>query len=350
MGVRNLYSIDVDPKTDKIAAAWVGPDQGTNSTTWGPAKTENAAIMSSAGNYGWPYCQGGNRFDYRAKLPSDDGRRRRGEPRRQRPRHGRRRRRRPDGRATGTARRKPVRQRLAVQHGPRRTSRPRSRPTSGTARRAVATTSRATPTAWPIYNGTNTTRRHRPRTAAARCLRWQPGADDRGHLPQAGRRQRRRLARLLGRPLVPVGLRRRQQPPPRAADGPGRRSHQGRPAGLGRLAVRDHPDQPDERQPHHRPGLRSRRRALRGRATRARTSRSPTPTPASGASPTSAATTPRVPTRRPRPTPNSTPVNFNIGKSGGVSYEWTFADGAHGDRRDRRRHTYLNGGHARRPR
>ena len=42
MGVRNLYSIDVDDKTDKIAAAWVGPDQGTNSVTWGPAKTENA--------------------------------------------------------------------------------------------------------------------------------------------------------------------------------------------------------------------------------------------------------------------------------------------------------------------
>ena len=35
MGVRNLYSIDVDDKTDKIAAAWVGPDQGTNSTTLG---------------------------------------------------------------------------------------------------------------------------------------------------------------------------------------------------------------------------------------------------------------------------------------------------------------------------
>ena len=42
MGVRNLYSIDVDKVTGKIAAAWVGPDQGTNSVTWGPAKTENA--------------------------------------------------------------------------------------------------------------------------------------------------------------------------------------------------------------------------------------------------------------------------------------------------------------------
>ena len=38
MGVRNLYSIDVDEKTDKIAAAWVGPDQGTNSVTLGPGQ------------------------------------------------------------------------------------------------------------------------------------------------------------------------------------------------------------------------------------------------------------------------------------------------------------------------
>jgi glucose/arabinose dehydrogenase len=73
MGTRNLYSIDIDPKTDKISTAWVGPDQGTDSTTFGTAKTENAAIMGAAGNYGWPYCQGGNRLDYRAKLPAATG-------------------------------------------------------------------------------------------------------------------------------------------------------------------------------------------------------------------------------------------------------------------------------------
>ena len=70
MGVRNLYSIDVDKVTGKIAAAWVGPDQGTNSTTWGPAKTENAVIITSAGNYGWPFCTG-NQQGYRAKLPAN---------------------------------------------------------------------------------------------------------------------------------------------------------------------------------------------------------------------------------------------------------------------------------------
>ena len=87
MGVRNLYSIDVDDKTDKIAAAWVGPDQGTNSVIWGPAKTENAVLINSAGNYGWPFCTG-NQQGYRAKLPVDDRRRPAGPGRP--PRHGRR--------------------------------------------------------------------------------------------------------------------------------------------------------------------------------------------------------------------------------------------------------------------
>jgi glucose/arabinose dehydrogenase len=72
MGVRNLYSIDVDDVTGKVAASWVGPDQGTNSTTWGPAKTENAVIIGSAGNYGWPFCTGNNQ-GYRAKLPANSG-------------------------------------------------------------------------------------------------------------------------------------------------------------------------------------------------------------------------------------------------------------------------------------
>ena len=72
MGVRNLYSIDVDDKTGKVAAAWVGPDQGTNSMIWGSAKTENAVMIDSAGNYGWPFCTGNN-LGYRAKLPATSG-------------------------------------------------------------------------------------------------------------------------------------------------------------------------------------------------------------------------------------------------------------------------------------
>ncbi len=73
MGVRNDYTIHIDPKTDLITTAWVGPDQATDSTTWGEGKTENATIISHAANYGWPFCQAGNRWDYRAKLPSPTG-------------------------------------------------------------------------------------------------------------------------------------------------------------------------------------------------------------------------------------------------------------------------------------
>ncbi len=73
MGMRNDYTLHIDPKTDALTTAWVGPDQGTDSTTWGEAKTEDATMLNSAGFYGWPYCQGGNRWDYRAKLPSASG-------------------------------------------------------------------------------------------------------------------------------------------------------------------------------------------------------------------------------------------------------------------------------------
>ena len=46
MGVRSTYTIHIDPKTDAITTAWIGPDQGTESTDWGPAKTENATMMN----------------------------------------------------------------------------------------------------------------------------------------------------------------------------------------------------------------------------------------------------------------------------------------------------------------
>ena len=35
MGVRSTYTIHIDPKTDAITTAWIGPDQGTESTDWG---------------------------------------------------------------------------------------------------------------------------------------------------------------------------------------------------------------------------------------------------------------------------------------------------------------------------
>ncbi|HEX6023111.1 MAG TPA: ThuA domain-containing protein, partial [Solirubrobacter sp.] len=73
MGVRSTYTIHIDPKTDAITTAWIGPDQGAESPLWGPAKTENATMMNSAGNWGWPFCQAGNRWSYRAKTPNVNG-------------------------------------------------------------------------------------------------------------------------------------------------------------------------------------------------------------------------------------------------------------------------------------
>ena len=73
MGVRSTYTIHIDPETDAITTAWIGPDQTQQNPTWGPAKTENATMMNSAGNWGWPYCQGGNRWSYRVKLPNVTG-------------------------------------------------------------------------------------------------------------------------------------------------------------------------------------------------------------------------------------------------------------------------------------
>ena len=117
MGVRSNYTIHIDKKTDAITTAWIGPDQGAENGTWGPAKTENATMMNSAGNWGWPFCQAGNRWSYRAKTASLNGGNAApfGHPG-----HGRRRRRRPDRRLLRLPRRDP--QRLAVQHGPARRS------------------------------------------------------------------------------------------------------------------------------------------------------------------------------------------------------------------------------------
>ncbi|MGW4203620.1 ThuA domain-containing protein [Streptomyces sp. NPDC004726] len=60
MGVRNPARIFVDQKTDTLYAGWVGPDAGSPSTTWGPAKYDTFAAITKAGNHGWPYCMGNN--------------------------------------------------------------------------------------------------------------------------------------------------------------------------------------------------------------------------------------------------------------------------------------------------
>ena len=45
-----------------------GPEPESLNPNWGPAKTENATMMNKAGNWGWPFCQAGNRWDYRLKA------------------------------------------------------------------------------------------------------------------------------------------------------------------------------------------------------------------------------------------------------------------------------------------
>ncbi|WP_030312908.1 ThuA domain-containing protein [Streptomyces flavochromogenes] len=70
MGVRNPARISVDRTTDILYAGWVGPDAGAPSTTWGPAKYDTFAAITTAGNHGWPYCMG-NRQPYRDRDPLD---------------------------------------------------------------------------------------------------------------------------------------------------------------------------------------------------------------------------------------------------------------------------------------
>ncbi|MFI2302012.1 ThuA domain-containing protein [Actinacidiphila glaucinigra] len=72
MGVRNPARISVDKKTDILYAGWVGPDAGSPSTTWGPAKYDTFAAITKAGNHGWPFCMG-NKQPYRDRnLPDPD--------------------------------------------------------------------------------------------------------------------------------------------------------------------------------------------------------------------------------------------------------------------------------------
>jgi glucose/arabinose dehydrogenase/type 1 glutamine amidotransferase len=58
MGVRNPTRLAVDPKTNWLLAGWVGPDANRPDLAWGPAKYETAAVITKAGNRGWPYCMG----------------------------------------------------------------------------------------------------------------------------------------------------------------------------------------------------------------------------------------------------------------------------------------------------
>jgi Rib/alpha/Esp surface antigen-like repeat protein len=70
MGVRNMSTLSVDPDTDWLYAAWVGPDAPAPSPELGPAKYESATVVTEAGNEGWPFCVG-NRQPYRDRSNED---------------------------------------------------------------------------------------------------------------------------------------------------------------------------------------------------------------------------------------------------------------------------------------
>jgi len=70
MGLRNPARLWVDQETDWVYTGWVGPDAGAPSATWGPEKYDSAAVITEAGNYGWPYCMG-NKQPYRDRIGND---------------------------------------------------------------------------------------------------------------------------------------------------------------------------------------------------------------------------------------------------------------------------------------
>jgi glucose/arabinose dehydrogenase len=59
MGLRNPARLTIDPETDVPYSAWVGPDAGGPNVNLGPSSFEVASQIPQAGNYGWPYCADG---------------------------------------------------------------------------------------------------------------------------------------------------------------------------------------------------------------------------------------------------------------------------------------------------
>ncbi|MFE9693263.1 ThuA domain-containing protein [Micromonospora sp. NPDC005806] len=60
MGMRNPFRITVDSKTDALLVADYGPDARSANPNRGPEGTVEFNRITSAGNYGWPYCIGNN--------------------------------------------------------------------------------------------------------------------------------------------------------------------------------------------------------------------------------------------------------------------------------------------------
>ncbi|MFC6090150.1 carbohydrate-binding protein [Saccharothrix lopnurensis] len=60
MGLRNPFRFNVDKPTGAIHLGEYGPDAGTSTSARGPAGLVEFNRITSAGNFGWPYCVGSN--------------------------------------------------------------------------------------------------------------------------------------------------------------------------------------------------------------------------------------------------------------------------------------------------
>jgi len=60
MGHRNPFRIAIDPDTDQLLWADIGPDAGSSNPNRGPAGYDELNQTASAGNFGWPYFSGDN--------------------------------------------------------------------------------------------------------------------------------------------------------------------------------------------------------------------------------------------------------------------------------------------------
>ncbi|WP_436499765.1 ThuA domain-containing protein [Actinokineospora sp. HUAS TT18] len=60
MGMRNPFRVTIDPHTNAVLVGDYGPDARTADPNRGPEGTVEYNRITSAGNYGWPYCIGNN--------------------------------------------------------------------------------------------------------------------------------------------------------------------------------------------------------------------------------------------------------------------------------------------------
>src|SRR5688572_3802844 len=56
MGFRNPFRFTIDQETGWVLGADYGPDASTGNANRGPAGSVEYNVLTSAGNYGWPYC------------------------------------------------------------------------------------------------------------------------------------------------------------------------------------------------------------------------------------------------------------------------------------------------------